>query len=76
LDPTRKDAGVPNAADFKRSVGAIFIAYDPNNGQLSVKVEGLNPVEELGVLQWAIAMRLGEHSRAQAEANQKGKIIQ
>ena len=76
MDPTKKDAGIPNAADFKRAVGAIFIAYDPNTGQLNIKVEALNPVEELGVLQWAIAMRLGEHNRALMEAQQKVKIIQ
>jgi hypothetical protein len=62
-DPTQKGNGLtPELLEkMKRPVGLFLIQWDPNTGQLGFRSEGLLPVEEVGLLQWMINLRMGAH---------------
>jgi hypothetical protein len=61
MDPTRKDNGVPDVAQLRRPMGLFLIQWNPNSGELGFRSEGINPVEEVGLLQWMINLRMGAH---------------
>jgi hypothetical protein len=64
-DPTRIDAGLPEAKQLQRPMAGIVIRYDPNTGQVQVQAAGLNgPVEELGLFEYAKQMRAWEFMKA------------
>lgn len=59
MDPTKNNGGLPQVAQLRRPVGQFVIQWDPNTGQLGFNSQGLNPVEEIGLLQWMINLRMG-----------------
>ena len=67
-DPTRKDNGVADIA-HRRPMGGILITWDPNTGGIDVKVNAISPVEEIGLLQWVISLRMGSHLKLLPEQN-------
>lgn len=62
-DPTKVNGGLPAVAALKRPLGVFVIQWDPNTGQLGFQSQGLNPVEEIGLLQWMVNLRMGFNLR-------------
>lgn len=63
-DPTQKGNGLtPDIAKLRRPLGQIIIEWDPNTLGLGFKINGLMPVEEIGLLQWMINLRMAQHMK-------------
>jgi hypothetical protein len=53
FDPTKKHTDFP-----RRDLGQIVIQWDPNTGRLGFNSQGLTPIEEVGVTQWFLSLRM------------------
>ena len=70
MDPVRKDNGVADISKLRRPMGEILIQWDPNTQQLGFRIVGLTAVEEVGLLQWLINLRMAGH----LNLNQSGQV--
>ena len=61
MDPTKNNGGLTpeQMAALKRVPGQIIIQWDPNTGGLMHESQGVNPIEEIGLLAWCMFRRFG-----------------
>ena len=55
---------------FRSPPARFTIEYNPNNGEISYGSQGFLPIEEIGVLNWLIHLRM----QANLKANDTGLV--
>jgi hypothetical protein len=63
MDPTNKNGGLTDEqlAQMQRPNGAILITWNPNTGAIDFRNNGVTKLEEIGLLQWCLSMRMCDH---------------
>jgi hypothetical protein len=68
FDPTKKSP-VQFIPPGQRPNCKFLIEFNPNTGAISYGSQGFSPVEEVGVLQWMLSLRMAAHLKANEQGN-------